>query len=78
MHEHSGPVLHGYLGDIGVDPDPAPMDFSAWFEVYLGKRWFIRAGLHLVAQSPGTRRRRHFLPLQELHWQCETSRRQSK
>ncbi len=25
----------GYLGDIGVPKDPAPMDFSAWFEVYL-------------------------------------------
>mgnify|MGYP003694585441 CR=1 FL=1 len=24
----------GYLGDIGVPPDPAPMDFSAWFEAY--------------------------------------------
>lgn len=29
----------GYLGDIGVPPDPAPMDFSAWFEAYLGHRW---------------------------------------
>jgi transglutaminase-like putative cysteine protease len=29
----------GYLGDIGVPPDPAPMDFSAWFEVYLGGQW---------------------------------------
>ena len=29
----------GYLGDIGVPPDPAPMDFSAWFEVYLGNAW---------------------------------------
>jgi transglutaminase-like putative cysteine protease len=29
----------GYLGDIGVPRDPAPMDFSAWFEVYLGGRW---------------------------------------
>jgi transglutaminase-like putative cysteine protease len=29
----------GYLGDIGVPPDPAPMDFSAWFEAYLGDRW---------------------------------------
>jgi transglutaminase-like putative cysteine protease len=29
----------GYLGDIGVPPDPAPMDFSAWFEVYLGDAW---------------------------------------
>jgi transglutaminase-like putative cysteine protease len=30
----------GYLGDIGVPIDPAPMDFSAWFEVYLGGRWW--------------------------------------
>ncbi len=29
----------GYLGDIGVPPDPAPMDFSAWIEVYLGGAW---------------------------------------
>jgi transglutaminase-like putative cysteine protease len=29
----------GYLGDIGVPPDPAPMDFSAWFEAYLGGAW---------------------------------------
>jgi transglutaminase-like putative cysteine protease len=29
----------GYLGDIGVPPDDAPMDFSAWFEVYLDDRW---------------------------------------
>lgn len=29
----------GYLGDIGVVPSPDPMDFSAWFEVYLGGRW---------------------------------------
>ena len=29
----------GYLGDIGAPPDPAPMDFSAWLEVYLGGRW---------------------------------------
>ena len=30
----------GYLGDIGVPPAAAPMDFSAWFEVYLDGRWF--------------------------------------
>lgn len=30
---------NGYLGDIGVPRDPAPMDFNAWFEVYLGGRW---------------------------------------
>jgi transglutaminase-like putative cysteine protease len=31
---------NGYLGDIGVPPDPAPMDFNAWFEAFLGRRWF--------------------------------------
>ncbi len=30
----------GYLGDIGVPQDPAPMDFSAWFEAYVGGRWY--------------------------------------
>jgi transglutaminase-like putative cysteine protease len=29
----------GFLGDIGVPYSPAPMDFSAWFEVYLGGAW---------------------------------------
>ena len=29
----------GYLGDIGVPTDPNPMDFSAWFEVFLGGEW---------------------------------------
>jgi transglutaminase-like putative cysteine protease len=29
----------GYLGDIGV-PVVLPMDFSAWFEVYLEGRWW--------------------------------------
>jgi transglutaminase-like putative cysteine protease len=29
----------GYLGDIGV-PVRLPMDFSAWFEVYLENRWW--------------------------------------
>ncbi len=29
----------GYLGDFGVPPDPAPMDFSAWFQAYLGGAW---------------------------------------
>lgn len=30
----------GYLGDIGVPAAPEPMDFSAWFEAYLGGRWY--------------------------------------
>lgn len=29
----------GYLGDIGIPPAPYPMDFSAWFEVFVGDRW---------------------------------------
>ncbi|TWU30160.1 transglutaminase-like domain-containing protein [Bythopirellula polymerisocia] len=29
----------GYLGDLGVPSQPSPMDFSAWFEVYLGGQW---------------------------------------
>jgi len=29
----------GYMGDIGI-PLNDPMDFSAWFEVYLGGRWY--------------------------------------
>src|SRR6201999_3521191 len=36
----------GYLGDIGVPRDPAPMDFSAWFEVFLGGRWFTFDARH--------------------------------
>ncbi len=30
----------GYLGDIGVPLAPSPMDFSAWFEVFLGGQWY--------------------------------------
>ena len=29
----------GYLGDIGVDASPSPMDFSAWAEAYVGDAW---------------------------------------
>jgi transglutaminase-like putative cysteine protease len=36
----------GYLGDIGVPPDPAPMDFSAWFEVFMGGRWWTLDARH--------------------------------
>jgi transglutaminase-like putative cysteine protease len=31
----------GYLGDISVPLTDAPMDFSAWFEVYLEGRWWV-------------------------------------
>lgn len=36
----------GYLGDIGVPKDPSPMDFSAWFEVYLGGKWHALDARH--------------------------------
>jgi hypothetical protein len=37
---------NGYLGDIGVPSDPAPMDFNAWFEAFLGGRWFTFDARH--------------------------------
>lgn len=36
----------GYLGDIGIDPFDDPMDFSAWFEVYLGGQWYTFDARH--------------------------------
>jgi transglutaminase-like putative cysteine protease len=38
----------GYLGDIGVIVAPSPMDFSAWFEAYLGGRWWTFDARHNV------------------------------
>ncbi len=36
----------GYLGDIGVPADPNPMDFSAWYEIYMGGRWWTMDARH--------------------------------
>jgi transglutaminase-like putative cysteine protease len=36
----------GYLGDIGVPEQPFPMDFSAWFEVYLNDQWYTFDARH--------------------------------
>jgi len=36
----------GYLGDIGIPPVHYPMDFSAWFEVFLGDRWYTFDARH--------------------------------
>jgi transglutaminase-like putative cysteine protease len=49
----------GYLGDIGWPPSDAPMDFSGWFEAFLGGRWHTfdarsnvpRIGRVLIAQG---------------------------
>ncbi|MGE0571458.1 MAG: transglutaminase family protein [Dehalococcoidia bacterium] len=30
----------GYLGDMGTAPPYGPGDFAAWFEAYLGGRWY--------------------------------------
>jgi transglutaminase-like putative cysteine protease len=30
----------GYVGDIGVPPVDAPMDFAGWFEAWLGGAWY--------------------------------------
>jgi transglutaminase-like putative cysteine protease len=50
----------GYLGDIGVPPDPVPMDFSAYCEVYLGHRWYTldpRHNKHRIGRIPQARGR---------------------
>jgi transglutaminase-like putative cysteine protease len=39
---------NGYLGDIGVMPDPAPMDFNAWFEAYIGDGWYTFDARHNI------------------------------
>src|SRR5450755_1789456 len=49
----------GYLGDIGIPPPYAPMDFAAWFEAYLGGCWYTfdarnnvrRVGRVLIARG---------------------------
>jgi transglutaminase-like putative cysteine protease len=36
----------GYLGDIGIPPVDAPMDFSAWFDVYVDGDWYTYDARH--------------------------------
>lgn len=38
----------GYLGDIGIPPVDAPMDFSAWFDVYIDGDWYVYDARHNV------------------------------
>ena len=38
----------GYLGDIGVPANPAPMDFSAWADVFLDGKWHAVDARHNV------------------------------
>ncbi|MEX1124113.1 MAG: hypothetical protein WEE53_00475 [Acidimicrobiia bacterium] len=37
--EHPRPPRIGYIPDIDVPPPVEPMDFAAWFEVYLAGEW---------------------------------------
>ena len=37
---------NGFLGDIGVPPDSASMDYNAWFEIFLDERWFTFDARH--------------------------------
>ncbi|MBV9170684.1 MAG: transglutaminase family protein [Chloroflexi bacterium] len=36
----------GYLPDIAVEPPDVPMDFHAWFEAFLGGRWYAFDARH--------------------------------
>jgi transglutaminase-like putative cysteine protease len=38
----------GYLPDIAVQPPDGPMDFHAWFEAYVGERWYAFDARHNV------------------------------
>jgi len=38
----------GYLGDIGVPAVDAPMDFSGWFQAYLGGSWYTFDARHNI------------------------------
>jgi transglutaminase-like putative cysteine protease len=38
----------GYLGDIRITLPWSPMDFSAWFEAYLGGRWWTFDARHNI------------------------------
>ncbi len=40
--------VSGFLGDIQFEPIPTPMDFHAWFQVYLGGMWFDFDARHNV------------------------------
>lgn len=52
----------GYLGDVGTEPPYGTMDFAAWFEAYLGDRWYTfdarnntpRIGRVLIARGRDT------------------------
>jgi transglutaminase-like putative cysteine protease len=38
----------GYLPDVGIVPPDSPMDFHAWFEAFVGGRWYAFDARHNV------------------------------
>ena len=38
----------GYLGYTGIPQGEAPVDFSAWFEVFLTDRWYVFDARHNI------------------------------
>jgi transglutaminase-like putative cysteine protease len=38
----------GYMGDIGIPPEPFPMDFSGWFQAHLSGQWYTFDARHNV------------------------------
>ena len=40
--------VFGYLPDYAIEPPDVPMDFHAWFEAYLGGRWYTFDARHNV------------------------------
>jgi transglutaminase-like putative cysteine protease len=41
----------GYLGYTGIAVGVAPVDYSAWFEVFLDDRWFVFDARHNTPRS---------------------------
>lgn len=41
----------GYLPDVGVPPPETPMDFHAWFEAFVGGRWYAFDARHNTPRS---------------------------
>jgi len=43
--------VSGWLGDIGIEPVPTPMDLHAWFEVRLADGWYAFDARHNVPRA---------------------------
>ncbi len=48
LHEHSGALCERLPGRHRLPPDPAPMDFNAWFEAFLDGKWYTFDARHNI------------------------------